>query len=72
MDKFAVLQLKKKKAREEEAKRQGMAVGDVLGVKKVQMTEEELDTMNRSFGYLEPPPDLWAISKEGGAALWYV
>ena len=72
MDKFAVLQLKKKRAREAEAKAKGQVLGDTLHAEKYVMSEAEIIQMNKAFGYLDPPTACYAIGKEGKAAVWWI
>ena len=71
MDKFAVLQLEKKRKKEAEARARGERVGDVLHAKKQEMTEAQLDAMNEAFGYLKPPTALYTCGRQGGAACWW-
>lgn len=72
MDKFAVLQLKKKRAREAEAKAKGQVLGDTLHAEKQVMSEADIIQMNKAFGYLDPPTACYAIGKEGKAAVWWI
>ena len=72
MDKFAVLQLKKKRAREAEAKAKGQTLDDVVHAEKQVMTEAEIIQMNKAFGYLDPPTAIYAVGKEGKAAVWWI
>ena len=70
MDKFAVLQLKKKRAREAEATGEsGQVLGDALHAEKHVMSEAEIVQMNKAFGYLDPPTAIYTIGKEGKAAV---
>jgi Ca2+-binding EF-hand superfamily protein len=71
MDKFAVLQLKKKRAREAEAKAKGHIVGDVLNAEKQKLSREDLEKMSRNFGYMDPPTACYAIGKDAQAAVWW-
>jgi len=61
MDKFAMLQLKKKKAREEELRRLGMEEGDTHA--PVKITEAEKDEINKTFGYPHEPTAVNCVSK---------
>ena len=61
MDKFAMLQLKKKKAREEELRRLGMEEGDMHA--PVKITEAEKDEINKAFGYPHEPTAVNCVSK---------
>ena len=61
MDKFAVLQLKKKKAREEEMRRLGMVAGDAHA--PVKLTDAEKDEINKAFGYPSEPTEVNCVCK---------
>ena len=69
MDKFALLQIKKKQALELERKQAGLEAGDVLA--RVVMTDAEKDAINQSFGYPKPALGCWSIGKEHTAAVWW-
>ena len=71
MDKFAVLQLRKKQEKAAARAALGLQDGDILVATKQEMTEAQLDTMNASFGYLNAPDNCFALSREGSAALWW-
>jgi hypothetical protein len=71
MDKFALMQLRKKQERLALQKAMGMEEGDVLAHVKQEITEAELDAMHNAFGYLNAPTACFAISKPGSAALWW-
>lgn len=74
MDKFAVLQLKKKKAREEELRLKGIQDGDKYAPSV--MTDAERDKLNISFGYPAEPTGAYCVSKftppdQYSAAVWW-
>lgn len=76
MDKFAVLQIKKKKAREEALRAQGFASDEEAKYKPTVLSDEEQSELNKAFGYPHEPTDVNCVNKftppnNFSAAVWW-